>query len=48
MMFELSPFDRRNNNLFHYFDDLSRDLFRNDDESVSPCRTDIVDKGDYF
>ena len=25
MMFELSPFDRRNNNLFHYFDDLSRD-----------------------
>ena len=48
MMFELSPFDRRNNNLFHYFDDLSRDLLRNDDESVSPCRTDIVDKGDYF
>ena len=48
MMFELSPFDRRNNNLFHYFDDLSRDLLRNDVESVSPCRTDIVDKGDYF
>ena len=45
-MFDLIPFEHRNHNLFnpfadfdHFFDDLAKE---------SPCKTDILDKGDHY
>ena len=48
-MFDLmTPFDRRNNDLFRYFDDFGRDFFRTNEDGAAPCRTDILDLGDRF
>ena len=44
----MTPFDRRNNDLFHYFDDFGRDFFSGKDNSFAPCRTDILDLGDHY
>ena len=48
-MFDLmTPFDRRNNDLFRYFDDFGRDFFRTNEDGAAPCLTDILDLGDRF
>lgn len=47
-MFDLIPFEQRSRNLFDYFDKMNRDFFGDMDKELSPCRTDILDKGDKF
>ena len=47
-MFDLIPFEHRNNDLFRFFDDFDRNFFRGFEESSAPCRTDILDKGDHY
>ena len=44
----MTPFDRRSNDLFHYFDDFGRDFFSGKDNGFAPCRTDILDLGDRY
>lgn len=48
MLNMMTPFDRRNNDLFHYFDDLGRSFFSANENSFAPCRTDILDLGDHY
>ena len=45
-MFDLIPFEHRNHSLFNPFADFDR-LF-NDLATESPCKTDILDKGDHY
>ena len=47
-MFELMPFERRNNSLLHYFDNLEREVFGNMDTAVSAIRTDIEEVDDKY
>ncbi len=47
-MFDLIPFEQRSRNLFDYFNRMSQDFFGDMDKEFSPCRTDILDKGDKF
>ncbi len=47
-MFDLMPFDRREGNLFHYLDNLERNLWGDLSADVSSFRTDVLDKGDKF
>lgn len=48
-MFDLIPFERRNNGLFDYFDRMMNDSFFNEfEKGIAPCRTDILDQGDKF
>ena len=49
-MFDLMPFDRRDNDMFQYFDTLSRNLFNGfgSDFYSNFGRTDIVDNGDAY
>jgi len=48
MMFDLIPFEQRSRNMFDYFNKMSQDFFGDMDKGLSPCRTDILDKGDKF
>ncbi len=45
-MFDLIPFEHRNHNLFNPFADFDR--FFDDLAKESPCKTDILDKGDHY
>ena len=45
-MFDLIPFEHRNHNLFNPFADFDR--FFDDHAKESPCKTDILDKGDHY
>ena len=47
-MFELMHFERRNNSLLHYFDNLEREVFGNMDTAVSAIRTDIEEVDDKY
>ena len=47
-MFDLMPFDRREGNLFHYLDNLEKNLWGDLSADVSSFRTDVLDKGDKF
>jgi HSP20 family protein len=47
-MFDLIPFDHRGSGLFDYFNKMNQDIFSNMENEFSPCRTDILDKGDKF
>ena len=47
-MFDLMPFDRREGNLFHYLDNLEKNLWGDLSADVSSFRTDVLDKGDRF
>lgn len=48
MMFDLIPFESRSNSLFDYFNRINREFFGAMDMDFTPCRTDILDKGDKF
>ncbi|HEX3039080.1 MAG TPA: Hsp20/alpha crystallin family protein [Caproiciproducens sp.] len=48
MMFDLIPFENRNSSLFDYFNRMNRDFFGDMEKELTPCRTDILDKGDKF
>lgn len=48
MMFDLIPFESRNGGLFDYFNRMNRDFFGDMEKELTPCRTDILDKGDKF
>ena len=45
-MFDLIPFEHRNQRLFNPFADFDR--FFDDLAKESPCKTDILDKGDHY
>lgn len=45
-MFDLIPFEHRNHGLFNPFADFDR--FFDDLAKESPCKTDILDKGDHY
>ena len=48
-MFDLMPFNRREDNLFHYLDNLEKRTFGVTlPPTVSSFRTDVLDKGDKF
>ncbi len=49
-MFDLMPFDRRDTDMFHYFDTLGRSLFNGFGENFFSGfgGTDIVDNGDSY
>lgn len=48
-MFDLIPFERRNDNLFDAFDRMVNDsFFGGMDRQFAPCRTDIIDQGDKY
>lgn len=48
-MFDLIPFERRNGGMFDYFDRMMNDsFFGGFEKELTPCRTDILDKGDKF
>ncbi|HEX3016797.1 MAG TPA: Hsp20/alpha crystallin family protein [Caproicibacter sp.] len=48
-MFDLIPFERRNNSLFDVFDKMMEDSFFGGlDKQFAPCRTDIIDQGDKY
>lgn len=48
-MFDLIPFERRNNSLFDVFDKMMEDSFIGGlDKQFAPCRTDIIDQGDKY
>ena len=46
-MFDLIPFEHRNNDLFRYFDDMERAFFGGNTD-IAPCKTDILDEGNRF
>ncbi len=48
MMFDLIPFENRNSSLFDYFNRMNRDFFGDMEKELTPCRADILDKGDKF
>ena len=45
-MFDLIPFEHRNNDLFRYFDDMERAFFGGNTD-IAPCKTDILDEGPF-
>lgn len=47
-MFDLIPFEHRSSSLFDYFNKMNQDVFGEMENAFSPCRTDIIDKGDKF
>lgn len=47
-MFDLIPFEHRNNDLFHYFDQMSRNIFGEAEKEFAPCNTDIIDQGSQY
>ena len=47
-MFDLMPFGRENNNLFHYFDNMERNFFSGAFDNAHQFRCDIQDKGDHY
>lgn len=47
-MFDLIPFEHRNNNLFNYFDQMSRNFFGEAEKEFAPCNTDIIDQGNQY
>ncbi len=48
-MFDLIPFERRNDNLFDAFDRMvNESFFGGMDRQFAPCRTDIIDQGDQY
>ena len=47
-MFELTPFGRRNHDLFRSFQDFENSFFGDDFLNVNSFRTDIKDKGDKY
>ena len=48
-MFDLIPFERRNDNLFDAFDRMvNENFFGGMDRQFAPCRTDIIDQGDKY
>ena len=47
-MFDLMPFRRNENSVFHYLDDLEKNFFGDLSADVSQFRTDVVDKGDHY
>ncbi|MBC8570056.1 Hsp20/alpha crystallin family protein [Zongyangia hominis] len=47
-MFDLLPFERRRNDLMHYFNDWGKDFFGEMGDQISAFRTDIRDKGDHY
>jgi len=47
-MFDLIPFEHRGNSLFDYLNKMNQDVFADIENEFSPCRTDILDKGDKF
>ena len=47
-MFDLMPFERRQNSLFNYFDDFEKNFFGDMGSSLTAFRTDILDKGDKY
>ena len=46
-MFDLIPFEHRNNDLFRYFDDMERAFFGGHTD-IAPCKNDILDEGNRF
>lgn len=47
-MFGMIPFDRRDDNLFDFFDNFQKKFFDNSNASLPAFRTDIRDLGDKF
>ena len=48
-MFDLIPFDRRENSIFSYLDNIEKSLFGGSDfKELSQFRADIADKGDHY
>ena len=48
-MFDLTPFDKRTNNLWNYMDNLDKNFFGSwDMKELSHMKTDIIDKGDRY
>ena len=47
-MLDLIPFEHRNNNLFNYFDQMSRNFFGEAEKEFAPCSTDIIDQGNQY
>jgi HSP20 family protein len=47
-MFDLIPFEHRSSSLFDYLNKMNQDVFGEIEKEFSPCRTDILDKGDKF
>ena len=47
-MFDLMPFNRREDNLFHYLDNLEKNFWGDLATNVSSFRTDVLDNGDKF
>lgn len=47
-MFDFMPFDRKEKNLFCYFDHLEHDLFGDMMTSLPDFRADILDEGDFY
>lgn len=47
-MFDLMPFERKDNSLFRYFDDFDRSFFGGLQNMWPSCQTDIVDQGDRY
>ena len=46
-MFDLIPFEHKNNDLFRYLDDMERAFFGGNVD-IAPCKTDIVDEGSRY
>ncbi len=47
-MFELRPFRKGENNVFHYLDDLERSFFGELSADVAHFRTDVIDRGNCY
>lgn len=48
-MFDLIPFEHRNNDLFNLFDKWGNDFFSGfDKDLIAPCRADIIDNGGHY
>ena len=48
MMFGMSPFSRRDDNMFDLFDNFEKNFFGSSNSSMPAFRTDIRDLGDKF
>lgn len=46
-MFDLIPFEHRNNDLFRYLNQMEHSFF-DGNADVAPCKTDIVDEGSRY
>lgn len=47
-MFDLMPFNRKENNLFDYFDNFEKNFFGDMTQGISAFRTDVIDDGDKY